>query len=179
MRYVKIPQERIGVLIGPEGKTKRQVEKNLGVRLLIDSTEGEVEVDDREVEDPLAGLKAENVVRAIGRGFSPRHAVKLYSDDAYLAVIDIHDFVGKDKSHLRRVTARVVGSGGKTRRHIEELTGAKISIYGHTVSVIGDLEGLEVAKEAIEMLLSGSEHAAVYRFLEAKRREARMAEFGF
>ncbi len=179
MQYVKVPRDRVGVLIGPKGETKRGIEKALGVNLLVDSEAGEIQVDDRKAEDPLAGMKAENVVRAIGRGFAPKHAYRLFSDDVYLSLIDIHDFVGKQKEHLRRVTARIVGTGGKTRRHIEELTGVHISIYGHTVGVIGELESMEVAREAIEMLLSGSEHAAAYRFLENKRREARMADFGF
>jgi ribosomal RNA assembly protein len=179
MRHFKVPKERIGVLIGPDGKTKAQMERRLGVELLIDSRRGEVEVDDRKSEDPLALLKAGNVVRAIARGFAPQVAMKLVSDDMYLTVLDIHDFAGKSKSHVRRVTARIVGTEGKTRRHIEELTGANISVYGHTVAVIGPLEGHDVAREACAMLLSGSEHASVYKFLEAKRRAAKMAEYGF
>lgn len=179
MRYVKIPRDRVAVLIGPEGKTKERIERRLGVRLLIDSDMGDVEIDDRQAKDALAQLKAENVVRAIGRGFSPQVAFRLFSDDEFLSILDIHDFVGKDKSHVRRVTARIVGTDGKTRRHVEEMTGARLSIYGHTVGVLGPLESHQVATEAVSMLLSGSEHAAVYRFLEAKRRDARMAEFGF
>lgn len=179
MRYVKVPRDRVGAVIGPDGATKRTIEKRLGVRLLVDSDEGEVEVDDRGSEDALAQLKAENVVRAIARGFTPAKAYRLFSDEMFLAILDIHDFVGKDKAHVRRMTARIVGTGGKTRHHVEELTGAMISVYGHTVAIIGDVESHEVAREACAMLLSGSEHASVYRFLEAKRREARMAEYGF
>lgn len=179
MRYIKVPRDRVAVLIGPEGKTKEKIERRLGVRLLVDSKVGDVEVDDRGAADALAQLKAENVVRAIGRGFSPQVAFRLFSDEEYLSILDIHDYVGKDKSHVRRVTARVVGTEGKTRRHIEEMTGARLSVYGHTVGVLGPLESHQAATEAVSMLLSGSEHAAVYRFLEAKRREARLSEFGF
>ncbi|MBW3583311.1 MAG: KH domain-containing protein [Euryarchaeota archaeon] len=179
MKHVKIPKDRVGVLIGPDGKTKGHIERRLGVRLLIDSEEGEVEVDDRTSEDPLAQIKAENVVRAIGRGFSPQNAAKLYSDDYYLELLDIHEFTGKNKDHVRRVTGRLVGTGGKTRKLIEDLTGCKISIYGHTVAIIGEIDGLAIAKEACSMILSGSEHASVYRYLENKRREQRLAEFGF
>lgn len=179
MRHFKVPKERIGVLIGPEGRTKGELEDALGIELLVDSKTGDVEVDDRQSEDPLAQLKAGNVVRAIARGFAPEVAKKLLSDEMYLSVLDIHDYVGKNKSHVRRMTARVVGTDGKTRRHIEELTGSNISVYGHTVAVVGPLEGHDVAREAVSMLLSGSEHASVYKFLEAKRRAARMAEYGF
>ncbi len=178
MRFVKVPMERTGVLIGPDGETKDRIERTLGVHLLIDSTTGDVEVDDRESKDPMAQLKAENVVRAIGRGFAPERAFKLFGDDAYLSVVDMHDFVGKSNEHVRRMTARLAGSSGRTRQHIEELTGAHLSIHGHTVSVLGDLEAHDIAREAVLMILQGSEHASVYRFLEGKRRAARAAEFG-
>ena len=176
MRYVRFPRDRVGTLIGPEGAVKSRIERTLSIKLNIDSETAEVEIDDRQSPDPLAQLKAENVVRAIARGFKPEAAYRLFSDDAYFAVLDIHEYVGKNKEHVRRMTARIVGSEGRTRRHIEELTGAQLSIYGHTVAVIGDLEGYEVAQEACAMLLSGSEHANVYRFLENKRRDARLAD---
>ncbi len=179
MRHFKVPKDRVGVLIGPDGRTKAWLEERLGVELLVDSRDGAVEVDDRQAEDPLAQLKAGNIVQAIGRGFSPEVAAKLLSDEMYLEVLDIHDFVSKQKAHVRRMTARVVGTEGKTRRHIEELTGAHIVVYGHTVAILGPLEGHDVAREAVAMLLSGSEHASVYKFLESKRRSARLAEFGF
>lgn len=179
MRHFKVPKQRVGVLIGPDGQTKSWLEEKLGVQLLVDSKDGAVEVDDRKSEDPLAQLKAGNIVQAIGRGFAPEIAAKLLSDEMYLEILDIHDFVGKKKGHVRRMTARVVGTDGRTRRHIEELTGANIAVYGHTVAILGSLEGYDVAREAVSMLLSGSEHASVYKFLESKRRSARLAEFGF
>jgi ribosomal RNA assembly protein len=179
MRFFKVPRDRIGVLIGPDGKTKDYVEKMLGVRYLIDSKTGDVEVDDRGAQDPLAQMKAVAIGRAIGRGFKPEVAYSLMSDDVYLTVLDVHDYVPKDPAHVRRIMARIVGTDGRTRRHIEEQTGCHISVYGHTVSIIGNLDGHDVAKEACEMVLGGAEHSSVYKFLEAKRRAARLAEFGF
>jgi ribosomal RNA assembly protein len=60
---------------------------------------------------------------------------------------------------------------GKTRGIIEELTDANVAVYGHTVSLIGTFEQIEVAREAIRMLVRGSMHSTVYRFLHRKRRE--------
>src|ERR1041385_8116482 len=137
MRYVRIPQERVGVIIGPGGETKEQLERQTGVRTRIDSEAGEVWIDDTNPKDPLMPLKVEDIVKAIARGFSPAHAFKLLSEDMYLHVFDIHDYVGKDREDVRRVSARVIGSEGKTRRIIEELSGALVSVYGHTVGVIG------------------------------------------
>lgn len=175
MRYVRVPLDRVGVVIGPGGETKEMIERRGQVTLEIDSSTGEIEIDDHEAEDPLMPLLAGDVIRALGRGFSPEHAMKLFSDDYYLEVFDVHDYVGKKKKNVQRMIGRVVGAEGKTRRILEDMTGADLSIYGHTVSVIADIDSMEIAKTAVDLLLSGSEHASVYRFLENKRREQRMA----
>ncbi len=60
---------------------------------------------------------------------------------------------------------------GKTRRLIEELTDANVAVYGHTVSLIGTIDQTQIAREAIQMLVRGSMHSTVYRFLHRKRRE--------
>jgi ribosomal RNA assembly protein len=179
MRYVRIPQERIGVIIGPNGETKRQIERMTGVKIRVESEAGEVWIDDQAPKDPLMPLKTEDIVRALARGFSPDHAFKLLSEDQYLHVFDIHDYVGKDREDVRRVSARIIGSEGKTRRIIEELSGALMSVYGHTVALIAELDSLEIAKRACDMILSGSEHAAVYRFLEGQRRKQKLARRDF
>jgi ribosomal RNA assembly protein len=178
VKFVKVPLERVGALIGPEGRTKAAIERRLNVRLLIDSGEGDVTVEPHANADPLAEMKAESVVRALGRGFAPEAAFLLFQDEQYLTLIDLHDFVGRSKDHVRRITARLVGTGGKTRRLVEDLSEAKIVIYGHTVGIIGGFEESNVAREAVEMILTGSEHSTVYRFLEHKRTEQKMARWG-
>ncbi len=178
MLYVKIPKDRVGVLVGPEGTIKTQIEHACGVSLDIDSATGDVTITPKEeaIKQGLVGLSARDVVKAIARGFSPERAMQLSKDDMYLEVLDIRDFTGKSRKHVVRVRGRLIGSNGKTRRIIEELTGCELSIYGNTVSIIGDLMAMDAAKRAVEMLLEGSEHAAVYRFLENKRRDLRFAE---
>ncbi|HXZ24018.1 MAG TPA: KH domain-containing protein [Methanomassiliicoccales archaeon] len=178
MKGVRIPKERIAVLIGTNGATKDYVESKLGVKLNIDA-EGEVTIMQENEQDPLATLKALDVVKAIGRGFSPQHAYRLFEDMEYLDVIDIKEYVSGKQGQLERKRARVIGSNGKTRRLIEDLAGVSMSVYGSTVSVIGQPEQVEVARKAIDMLLRGSEHSTVYRFLERSRPKLRVIEMGF
>lgn len=167
MQILKIPKERIAVLIGREGKTKKKIEESTGVRINIDSETGEIEIN---AQEPLAELKGIDIIRAVGRGFSPENALKLLNDDFYFEVIDIKEYAGKSQKHISRLKSRVIGTGGKTRRLIEELTNAKVSIYGNTVSVIGEYEPVSIAKAAVDMLLTGSEHSTVYRYLERMRK---------
>ena len=73
----------------------------------------------------------------------------------------------------------MIGTRGKTRRLIEELTGVDVSVFGHTVSLIGGPFEMAIAREAAVMLLRGSEHKTVYRFLERKRADIKVYQMGF
>ena len=171
--FLKIPRERIGALIGPDGRVKQNVEKKLSVELQVESETGGVTITLMPTaEDPSVLFRAKEVVTAIGRGFSPGRAFRLIEDDdTVLEVIDLREVVGKSQSDMKRLKGRIIGKEGKTRRIIEELTEASVSVFGHTISIIGNTDQAEAAKEAIRMLLRGSLHKTVYRFLHRKRRE--------
>jgi len=170
--YVKIPLERVGALIGEKGSVKKDIEKATGTTLTIESESGSVLIElEKDAPDPSALLKARDIVLAIGRGFSPQRAYRLFNDDQILDIVDIKQYVGDSKNAQVRVKGRVIGEAGKTRRIIEEMTGADISVYGHTVAIIGDYDQVRVAREAIEMLLRGAQHGTVYRYLERAHRE--------
>jgi len=174
--FIRIPQDRVGVVIGPQGETRRILSERSGIAIEVDSNANEVAIHDQAAGvDPVMVLKVKDVIRALARGFSPEHAMRLFSDDCYFELLDFHDYVGKSKGHVRRVASRIIGAEGKTRRIIEEATDCDLAIYGHTVGIIGDLEDLSNAKQAVDMILRGAEHASVYRFLENQRRKAKRA----
>jgi ribosomal RNA assembly protein len=177
--FLKIPKERVGVLIGPEGKTKKHIEEKLSVELQIDSETGDVNVSLAEkADDPSTLFKAMDLVTAIGRGFSPEHAFRLVRDEeAVLDLIDLRSVFGKSDADIKRVQGRIIGMNGKTRQIIEELTDTSVSVYGHTVGIIGTVEQVQIAREAIEMLVKGSMHGTVYRFLQRERRELKKKKF--
>ena len=104
--------------------------------------------------------------------------MRLFQDDTYLDVIDLTEYVGKATKDLERVRARIIGTNGKTRRSIEEACGVEVSILGKTVSIIGEVNEVALARESIEMLLNGAAHSTVYKFLERKRKELRLHDMG-
>jgi ribosomal RNA assembly protein len=169
MQHVKIPQDRIGVLIGEGGETMRKIEDRAGVRLDIDSENGSVEIE--SVGDPIQALKGPDIVKAIGRGFAPEDALMLLEDD--MMMFDLVDVgaASRNQKDLERQKGRLIGEGGRTRQLMEELTGSRVVIYGSTMGIIGSPEQVEAARQAAEMLLEGSPHGAVYSFLERKRNE--------
>lgn len=171
--FVKIPKERIGVLIGPDGQVKQRLEKRLKVKLDINSETGDITINlNPEAQDPSLLFKAKDYVLAVGRGFSPERANKLLEDeDNMLTIIDLRAIFGRSQSDIKRIKGRIIGKEGKTRRIIEELSETYISVYGHTVSIIGGVEQSEIAREAISMLIKGSQHVTVYKYLQRKRHE--------
>jgi ribosomal RNA assembly protein len=167
-----IPKDRVGVLVGLGGVVKSTIEERLFVDLKIDSPSGAVEIGVKpNAPDPSGALQAKDIVLAIGRGFSPERAFRLFSEETTLDIIDLHDFFGKNEAEIRRVDGRIIGREGKTRRIFEELTGAAISVSGHTVSIIGSYEAVSMAKDALEKLIKGRQHGTVYKFLRRRRQE--------
>ncbi|SDL94599.1 ribosomal RNA assembly protein [Halogranum gelatinilyticum] len=169
MQHVKVPQDRIGVVIGDGGSTMREIESRAEVRLDIDSESGSVAVD--TVGDPVKGMVAPDIVRAIGRGFKPEAALSLLDND--MRMFDLIDIAQatRNKNDMKRQKGRLIGENGRTRELMEELSGAHVVIYGSTLGVIGQPEEVETVRRAAGMILDGAPHGAVYSFLERKHNE--------
>lgn len=169
--YVKIPLDRVGVLIGPEGKAKARIERSLGVDLEIESDAGNVTITLSPGQDDVSVLfTAANIVKAVGRGFSPPRAMRLSEEGWDLSIMDLEEYVGTSRSAQERVKGRIIGKAGRSREIIEELTETQISVYGGTVAIIGHVEALPAAMDAVGMLIRGSFHKTVWNYLYAYRR---------
>ena len=169
MKHVTVPDDRIGVLVGEGGETMREIESRAEVRLDIDSETGSVRIE--TVGDPIRGLKGPDVVKAIGRGFSPEAAMRLLDDEMQLfEIVDI-EAATRNKNDLRRQKGRLIGEDGRTRELMEELSGADVIIYGTTLGIIGTPEQVDAVRSAAEMILDGAPHGAVYSFLERRHDE--------
>ena len=155
IKPIKIPEERFAVLIGENGKTKRFIEKQTKTKIKIS--------DEIIIEgEALDILTTENIIKAIGRGFSPHNAMLLLDEENCLDLIQLPE----NEKSMKRIRSRLIGTKGKARRNMERLTKTKISVYGKTVSIIGTYDNLSKAKMAIEKLIGGFSHRSVYVFLE-------------
>lgn len=141
--------------------------------LLIESNAGGVTINLTENnKDPSTLFTSKNIVLAIGRGFSPEQAFRLIRyDNEIFDYIDLRSIFGRSDSDIRRIKGRIIGSTGKTRRLIEELTEVSLVIYGHTIGLIGTFEQVDIARNAIQMIINGSQHTSVYKYLQRKRSE--------
>jgi ribosomal RNA assembly protein len=162
MKEVRIPEDRIAVLIGEGGETKEDIAKMTDCDLEIKDNLATIE------GEPLDEMDAVNVVKAIGRGFNPDKALRLVEKDVMLHLMDLNDFADTENSR-NRLKGRVIGRDGETRRHLEKEAHVDISVYGKTVGIIGKAQNIEIVSEALRMLLNGSSHATAYDYLEKNR----------
>ena len=170
--FVRIPKERVGILIGPEGKVKQYIEEKLQVKLDVDSDGNAAIVLSEKATDPSLLLKAKDVVTAIGRGFTPEVTFRLIrNEDEIFDLIDLRVIFGRSESDIKRIKGRIIGADGKTRKLIEELTEADVVVYGHTVGLIGSFEQVDTAHNAVQMIIEGRQHHTVYNYLQKKRTE--------
>ena len=169
-KLIRIPNDRIAVLIGKSGNVKSKIEYSCSVSLDVDGATGEILIKSGGDIEKMQPFKAIEIVTAIGRGFSPENAMMLLKEENTLHVIDIREFAGKSNANIERIKGRIIGEGGRARRNMENLSGTRISVYGKTVSVIGDARKLRLAVDAISSVSNGSAHGTVYNKLEAANR---------
>ncbi|MBO8182388.1 MAG: RNA-processing protein [Archaeoglobus sp.] len=163
---IRVPDDRIGVIIGREGEIKQRIEQETGCKIKV-SKDGTVSIMGN---DAIGFIKAQNVIKAIARGFRPEIAFKLLKDDfKVLEIINLADYVNENA--IKRIKGRIIGKDGKMRSNIEDTLDVNLSIYGKTVAIIGDMENVSAAREAIMLLIEGAQHSRVLRFMEAKKRE--------
>lgn len=159
MREVRIPEDRVAVLIGEGGETKERIEERV---------ECDLEVQDNLVRidgEPIDEMDAANIVKAVGRGFNPDKALRVAEIDKMLHIIDISDYASTENSR-DRLKGRVIGRDGETRRHLEKDGNVDITIYGKTIGIIGYAQNIEIVSEVIKQLLNGRSHSSAYNYLE-------------
>jgi ribosomal RNA assembly protein len=174
-QVVKIPKDRIGVIIGKNGKVKEEIQDKCGVIIHVDSDNGDTIISSgsKSIVE-MEPFKAVDIVSAIAKGFSPERAYRLLDEEEVLQLIELRDYAGKSPQSLSRIKGRIIGEAGKSRKTIEELSGADISVYGHTVGLIGTFEEIKLATEAITMLSKGRSHASVYNVLQEAKRKSKL-----
>ena len=172
-KLIRIPNDRIGALIGKSGSVKSKIEEACYVSIDVDGDTGEVFIKSIGSIEKMQPFKAMEIVSAIGRGFSPENAMTLLEDENILHVIDLREFAGKSNANVERIKGRIIGNAGRARINMENLTSTHISVYGRTVSIIGSSNKLKLAVDAICAISSGGMHGAVYDKLESANRRTK------
>ena len=173
MQSIYIPKERVDRIRKDKAIAER-VEKQCKCKMrIVDDT---IEISG----DAFNEFSAKNVITAFGRGFDIDAACSLMSDDYYFATIDLGQAFGSDK-RIQKIKARIIGIGGKTKKYIEGVSQAKLSIYGESISFIGTTSAINEAQTAVDTLIEGGTHRLAYLRMETahrkNREDARAAAF--
>jgi len=162
---IRIPKERIPVLVGKEGSIRKMLERKTNTKITVDSQEGDVTI---QGEESIDVYNAKNIVQIIGRGVNPLKALILLGDGIF-EIMNIKDYTGKSKSRMKNLKARVIGTQGKAKATIEMLTHTEIIVFGKTITIVGKPEDVMLAKTSVERLLQGAPHGNVFIWLEKQQ----------
>ncbi len=160
MEQILIPLARVKFL----KEAEKDVVKRTGCKISLESNSVVIE------GAPYDEYNAKNVVQAIGRGFKLGTALKLLNEDFFFESIDISD-IASNKDKAKRIKARIIGTDGKAKLYMESVSGAAIEVYGNTISLIGTIEEIRVARSGINILLDGGKHSTAYMVMEKERRK--------
>ena len=158
---MKVSSKMRNVLVQNMNKIKKAVPAiENKVKVKIGFGRGQVSIKGSELNEYLV----EKVLQAIDFGFMVDDALLLMNDDFVLEFIEVKEHTRR--KNLKEVRARMIGTGGKARKTIENLTGSEIVIHNNTVGVIVDSVHLDAVVQAIESLIQGAKHGNVFAYLE-------------
>ena len=150
----KIICEKIARII----KGKQKLESELGVRLFIRGKEIEIE---GEPEDEYV---AEKVIDALEFGFPFSVAILIKEEDMMFETLNIKNYT--KRKDMEVIRARIIGKKGRTLATFSELTKCFFELKGNKIGIIGSVEHIKNAQDAMIYLIQGSKQSNVYGFLE-------------
>ena len=161
MQYTSISEDRIRVLIGKDGETKKKIEDKTHTQILISGTDVTIS------GSPYYEMLAQNIIDAINLGFNPEKALLLtkdYKDYSF-------EFIPLSEKRFMSIRGRIIGTNRSVTNTIEKISDCYVNVGKEGVGIIGDYEDVEDVKEAIEMIINNGKFGTAYRFLENKKRQ--------
>lgn len=139
-------------------KFQKKIERILGISISL--KENEITIEGNAEDEYIA----EKVIDAINFGFPVPAALTIKTEDFVFEILNIKDYT--PKKDYERIRARIIGSGGKTLKTLNELTECFFEIKENNIGIIGSPEYIKNAHDAIISIIHGSKQANVYSYLE-------------
>ncbi|HLC31492.1 MAG TPA: hypothetical protein VJK51_02400 [Candidatus Nanoarchaeia archaeon] len=118
---------------------------------------------------PVEELETQQMLDAISFGFSAKKALILKEPDMQFKKLHIKTY--NPRRTLESIKSRVIGTFGRTKNTIEEISNTDIVIGEAEVGIIGHAENINEAETALINVIRGSKQANAYSFLERMNRE--------
>jgi ribosomal RNA assembly protein len=122
----------------------------LGISAKLDAKDGVMVVRTTErTWDPVAILRARDLIKLLARSVPLEHAVRILDDDVESLVL----VLGRDVRNIERFAKRrqrLIGPNGETLKALELLTQCYILVQGRTLAAIGNPRGLATVQKVAE-----------------------------
>ncbi len=139
-------------------RSKNKLENKLNAKITLKDKTLEIETD------TLNEFEAQRVFDAMNLGFSADDSLMVLEEEISFVQINMKDYA--NTKNLEVVRSRVIGTHGKTKSTIEEITKCKIKVSDNIIGIIGSGEVIETAITALTNIIRGTKQANAYRYLE-------------
>ena len=171
MLRLPLSEQDVSNLLGRKKEKKKELEKLLGINIKVEDS-SLIATSDKYTDYELS-----QVFDAIILGFKPRVATLLVNPLYVFKRVDVKALVRP--SRLTHIMARLIGTGGKTIKKIEETSDCYVTIHNHYIGLIGKSENVNIATEAINLIIQGKSFSTVYRSIEQARRKLHYSKSKF
>lgn len=149
-------------------RAKSKLEKSLGIKLF---NKGKNVFVEGPADKEFIALK---ILEAIKIGFSADRSLELKNENFMIQKINIKNIT--KRNDLSRIRARIIGTKGKTLRTLKGLTDCDFAMSDNEIGIIGPIDEIEEAIQAITSIIQGSKQGNVYSRLEKKRKKKKEFE---
>jgi ribosomal RNA assembly protein len=113
-----------------------------------------------------------HIIEALNLGFNIYESLLLKDENIILYILNIRNYT--KRKDLYEVKARIIGTYGKTKNNMENLTDCVISIHDNQVGIIGETDCIDEAIIGMKLIIQGSKQGNIYARLEKKKKERRL-----
>ena len=139
-------------------KNLAELRKKLNIEIKLQGRKAIISGDSINEYEASLGLEA------ISFGFSAKKALLLKDPEMIFRKLQIKNFT--KRKDLKEVRGRIIGTKGKTKKTIEEISGCHLILKNNELGIIASTESIEEATLAITNLIKGTKQSNVYRYLE-------------
>ncbi|KAJ9098716.1 pre-rRNA-processing protein pno1 [Naganishia friedmannii] len=139
----------------------------LMVRMNVKKRQVELKTS-KHTPDQGAIQKGADFIKAFSLGFDVKDALAILRlEDLYLDSFEIKDVKTLHGDHLSRAIGRIAGQDGKTKFTIENASRTRIVLADTHIHILGSVQNIKIARDAIVSLILGSPPGKVYAHLRS------------
>lgn len=108
-------------------------------------------------------------ITAILEGFSVEDSISVLKyKDVFIEKFEMSEVRKLRSNHMERAVGRIIGRQGKTKESIENFSKCKFILIDQKITILGCIENIKIAKDAICRLIQGSEPTSIFNRLQVK-----------